>query len=181
MTEVCEIRCEVSAHDAVVWTQAYGRLYFSYVQQCHHIYVCTVTPCGVWKAQGALLNSERCVAECVFAVLANMHAGSYWPSPKVYPSCRMECVQISRVFSFRSEAWTLVTLLLGQFNSIGYNSSRSVGYIVVLDRWYSLLYAFQGHNSMKCVQLTLVSQARTNIHYKNLKRGVLMQRRRLLL
>jgi len=151
-----------------------GRLSFSYVQQCHLIYVCTVTPCGVWKAQGALLKSKRFVTECVFAMMADMQADSHWHSPKDYPSCRLICVQIPRICSFRSEASTLDTLLLGHFNSIWCNSSSSLGYIVVLDRWYSLFYFFQEHNSLNCVQLTLVNQARTNIHYKNLKRGVLM-------
>jgi hypothetical protein len=153
----------------------------TYVHQCHHIYICTVKPCGVWKAHGSMLNSERFVTECVFAVLADMPAGSHWHTPEDYPSYRLVCVWISHVFSFRSEAWTLVTLLLGQFNSIWYNFSRSVGYIVVLDGWDALFYFFQGHNSKNCVQLTLVSQASTNIHYKNLKRGALMQRRHLLL
>lgn len=54
-----------------------GRLSFTYVHQCHDIYVCTVTPCGVWKSQSALLKSERFVTERVFAVLADMQAGSH--------------------------------------------------------------------------------------------------------
>jgi len=81
-----------------------GRLSCSYVHQCHHIYLCTVTRCGVWKAQGALLKSERFATECVFAMFADMQAGSHWHSPEVYPSCRLECVQIFRLFSFCSEA-----------------------------------------------------------------------------
>ena len=45
-----------------------GRLSFSYIHRCHHIYVCTVTPCGVLNAQGALLKSERWVTEYIFEV-----------------------------------------------------------------------------------------------------------------
>jgi hypothetical protein len=70
VSEFCEIRCEISAHDAVLWTQEFGRK--AVHQLCtpvssHLLVHSDIVRC--FNAQGALLKSERCVMEYIFEVL----------------------------------------------------------------------------------------------------------------